>query len=194
MRCWEPHGEDLEELHCTKKLNFVKPFGGVWDLNSTWGRCFAYTWLRKGMWNRAVALFFTKPFFWSEDGPIRVRNPLLVLLEKTGLVPPRLVAMVDEAVSWPADEDEDTEADYEEEITYYLLQWPSGRRGFDYHSYGKAQDCDYHEVNLRDIIAWTHGGPLPPGSRPLKKGHAEIIPLRVVKDTPPAPPPPSSDD
>lgn len=132
-----------------------------------------------------MAVFFKKPLFWTAEGPIRVRNPVLVVLERLGLVQPKLIALVDEVACWPADEDEDTLADYEEEVTYYLLEWPSGRREYDYHSYGKAEDCDYHEVHLRDIIAWTHGGPLPPGARKVTQPRAEIVPFKVVKDTPP---------
>jgi hypothetical protein len=107
---------------------------------------------------------------------------VLAKFENLGLVTPKLVAMVDHKVDWPMESDEDAAlfATYDEEITFFLMQYPSGRREYRLHEYGRCSSIDYHEVFLRDVLAWTYGGPLPKNA--VKPGQAaEVISLRVLK-------------
>lgn len=111
-----------------------------------------------------------------------ILNPALIALERLGLITPTLVAMVDHKVDWPFEDPQDAAdfATYDEEITFFLMQYPSGRREYRLHQYGRCDTIDYHEVYLRDVLAWTYGGPLPKGA--VKSGQAaEILNLRVLK-------------
>ncbi|RYD73381.1 MAG: hypothetical protein EOP84_21650 [Verrucomicrobiaceae bacterium] len=111
----------------------------------------------------------------------------MLLLERFRLVQPTLIATLVESVEWPPEDDnDDDDLGYDEDITYYLLEYPSGRRTYDWHAYGKAQEVDYYEVNLAPVLAWTYGGPLPSGAKLPKPAQADVVPFRVVKDTPPS--------
>lgn len=111
-----------------------------------------------------------------------ILNPVTIALEKIGLLKPALVAIVDHKVSWP-DEDPDDAAEfatYDEELSFFLLEYPSGRRSYDLHEYGRCDTVDFHEVYLRDVLAWTYGGPLPKGA--VRPGQAaEVVSLKVLK-------------
>jgi hypothetical protein len=111
-----------------------------------------------------------------------ILNSMMIPLERLGIATPQLVAMVDHKVDWPMESDEDAAnfATYDEEITFFLMQYPSGRREYRLHEYGRCSSIEYHEVFLRDILAWTYGGPLPKNA--VRPGQAaEVISLRVLK-------------
>ena len=108
----------------------------------------------------------------------RVQNPIAVKLEQMGWIAPKLVAVVDHEVEWPVVDDADDM--YEEEITFFLLEYPSGRRTWEMHQYGKNEEQNMYEIYLREVLIWTMGGPLPPTA--VKPGApAKIINLRVIK-------------
>lgn len=107
-------------------------------------------------------------------------NPVLLGLEKMGLVEPHLAAVVDYPVEWAYSDEDPSLGVYEETITFMLLEYPSGRRDWTVHVYGKNDELDYFDHYLRDVLIWTHGGPLPRNhSKPGQP--AEVISLRVLK-------------
>ena len=91
--------------------------------------------------------------------------------EKQEYLRPTLVATMSYDVLC-FDEDEDG---YEEQLTFYLLEFKTGIRIYDYVSYGQCAEADRHEEFLKDVMLWVHGGPLPSGSE--KVGDATIMQL-----------------
>jgi hypothetical protein len=105
-------------------------------------------------------------------------NFLLVIYEKLGFIQPKLVAVKDYDVELQDEEDDDFS--YIETITFYLMEYPSGRRDYKVHSYGRCAVANLHEVYLRDVLIWVCGGPLP--YKAEQPGKPDIIQLSLVKE------------
>lgn len=105
------------------------------------------------------------------------RSPLLLCLEKIGLVPPKLVATIPIDVEWPDDEN------LLETLTFYLFEYPSGRRDYSFYEYGKCEEVKYHEMIVPEVLTWIYGGPLPVEAvRP--RDTAEVVPFTVIEIAP----------
>lgn len=111
------------------------------------------------------------------NGP--VINPLHLILERMGLVEPKLVAFQTFAFMWPETDDEGVTEIYDETSTIYLVEFPSGRRGYRVFEYGYSKQRDAHEIHLAPVMAWIYGGPLPRGYEICRP--TEIVQLRVVR-------------
>ncbi len=107
------------------------------------------------------------------------------IAEKLGLMSATVVATVDYEVEWPFadDQDDDDVVDlgcYTETITFYCLEYPSGRRDFKVHQYGKCAELDYFDVYMRDVLLWMYGGQLPPEAVRTNKT-AEVLSFKMIK-------------
>lgn len=102
------------------------------------------------------------------------------LFESWGITQPTLVATLEEVIVWYDDVDDDDGVD--EVITFYLIEYPSGRRDYRVHVYGENDAKDIHEIYTAQVMAWVYGGPLPERAK-RPNSSPEII--KLVKDTPP---------
>lgn len=78
------------------------------------------------------------------------------IFERLGLIDSELVATVSEVILF-----EDEDGDDDEIVTFFLRQFPSGRRFYSVHVYGAAEACKLDRKYAASVIAWTYGGPLP---------------------------------
>jgi hypothetical protein len=102
------------------------------------------------------------------------------LTEKLGWSQPFLVATLTIDQDWLQDDPVDEHDTFHEAVTFYLLEYPSGVRYYDFYEFGKCAEVDWHENFLGPIINWTYGGPLPRGAeRP--RDHADVISFAVLK-------------
>lgn len=100
-----------------------------------------------------------------------------MLTEWVGLLPPKLVATIPIDVEWPDDDG------LLETVTFYLFEFPSGRREYRLYEYGKCQEVKYHEMIVPEVLTWIYGGPLPVEAvRPREM--AEVVPFRVIDTAP----------
>lgn len=97
--------------------------------------------------------------------------------ERVGVIRPKLVATRAYRVFW-RDPSDAADEGVRETVTFYLLQYPSGRRAYEVHDYGYARDKDYAESVSAEVIAWTLGGPLPVGAQ--RQNGPEIIQLKCI--------------
>jgi hypothetical protein len=103
------------------------------------------------------------------------------VFERWGITPPTLIATVEHEIFWFEDDEDPDDGDEgrSEMLTYFLLEYPSGRRDYRYDSYGSNQEHAYHELYLAEVTAWVYGGALPKGAK-RPKTQAEVI--KIVRD------------
>lgn len=79
--------------------------------------------------------------------------------EQMGIITPRLVATIDYCFDW----DDEDGIENEAKITFFLQEFPSGRRQFEFSCTTGYEEflCDQYS---RDVMVWRYGGPLPKGA------------------------------
>jgi hypothetical protein len=139
-------------------------------------------------------LTFGRPISYSpnmiSEAPMRekITNALSTLLkpivhfsENRGYITPALIATCDYSEEW-----EDDEGDHQETITFYLMEYPSGRRDWRVYEYGQCADEGTHTAYLRDILVWTYGGPLPRNAKKIGATILEVINIEPAEQPPAA--------
>lgn len=97
-------------------------------------------------------------------------RPIEAILERTAIIKPKLIATCDFVETCGGEEGED---DFDETITFYFLEYPSGKREWRVHEYGLCAENFAHESYLKDVLAWSYGGPLPREAK--KVGPATVL-------------------
>jgi hypothetical protein len=103
-------------------------------------------------------------------------RPIVGFLEKRGFTDIKLVATCDYEVEWEVES-----GDLLEMITFYLMEYPSGRRDWRVYEYGKCAEEFIHQAYLKDILIWTYGGPLPREAKKVGATMLEVINLEPIQ-------------